>query len=80
MSGFCRWWECAYLKVYMADPAASSEYRTAVDAVAPDVAHIDLFAVDDAILALLAYRLARALLLDTDSNAEPSPSHLPTSA
>jgi hypothetical protein len=38
---------------------------------APDRAAVDLAPVDDAILTLLAKRLARALLLDADDEAGP---------
>jgi hypothetical protein len=69
MSGFCR---CQYLGSYhpdMVDTTASSEHRTAP--AAPDRAAVDLAPVDDAILTLLAKRLARALLLDADDEAGP---------
>lgn len=71
MSGFCRW---QYLGSYhpdMVDTTASSEHRTDAAPAAPDRAAVDLAPVDDAILTLLAKRLARALMLDADDEAGP---------
>lgn len=55
----------------MADPATSSHIST-------DVPRVCLTAVDEALLTLLAKRLARALLLDAEANigTEPAPVRL----
>jgi len=55
----------------MVNTTASSEHRTDAAPAAPNRAPADLAPVDDVILALLAKRLARALMLDADDEAEP---------
>jgi len=55
----------------MVNTTVSSEHRTDAAPAAPNRAPADLAPVDDVILALLATRLARALLLDADDEAGP---------